>query len=75
MQGRRVKLKYAHAGGYNPPIVVIHGNQVTALPDSYKRYVMNYYRKALADVWERRYALSFREGENPLCHREKNEPV
>lgn len=28
VRGRRVKLKYAHAGGYNPPIVVIHGNRV-----------------------------------------------
>jgi GTP-binding protein len=42
-----VKLKYAHAGGYNPPIVVIHGNQVKDLPDSYKRYLMNYFRKSL----------------------------
>ena len=33
VRGRRVKLKYAHAGGYNPPIVVIHGNQVNELPD------------------------------------------
>ncbi|MGS0730769.1 GTP-binding protein, partial [Shewanella sp. 0m-11] len=37
VNGRRVKLKYAHAGGYNPPIVVVHGNQVKKLPDSYKR--------------------------------------
>ncbi|MEX0631407.1 50S ribosome-binding GTPase [Serratia ureilytica] len=34
VRGRRVKLKYAHAGGYNPPIVVIHGNQVSDLADS-----------------------------------------
>ena len=27
--GRRIKLKYAHAGGYNPPLIVIHGNQVS----------------------------------------------
>ena len=47
VRGRRVKLKYAHAGGYNPPIVVIHGNQVKDLPDSYKRYLMNYFRKSL----------------------------
>src|SRR5699024_11183999 len=47
IQGRRVKLKYAHAGGYNPPIIVIHGNQVNDLPDSYKRYLMNYFRRSL----------------------------
>lgn len=47
VRGRRVKLKYAHAGGYNPPRIIIHGNQVNDLPDSYKRYLINYYRKSL----------------------------
>ncbi|MDF4886483.1 ribosome biogenesis GTPase Der, partial [Vibrio parahaemolyticus] len=47
VRGRRIKLKYAHAGGYNPPIVVIHGNMARELPDSYKRYLMNYFRKPL----------------------------
>ena len=45
--GRRIKLKYAHPGGYNPPIIVVHGNQMDKLPDSYKRYLSNYYRKSL----------------------------
>ena len=47
VRGRRVKMKYAHAGGYNPPVIVIHGNQVDDLPSSYKRFLMNYFRKAL----------------------------
>jgi GTPase len=38
---RRIKLRYAHAGGHNPPIIVIHGNQLESLPDSYKRYLTN----------------------------------
>ncbi|MDP4527925.1 ribosome biogenesis GTPase Der [Alkalimonas delamerensis] len=70
VQGRRVKLKYAHAGGYNPPIVVIHGNQVTALPDSYKRYLMNYYRKAL-QIMGTPIRIEFREGENPYATEKK----
>ncbi|MGQ3887761.1 ribosome biogenesis GTPase Der [Legionella sp. CNM-1927-20] len=41
VQGRRIKLRYAHAGGHNPPIIVIHGNQLDSLPDSYKRYLIN----------------------------------
>lgn len=41
VKGRRVKMRYAHAGGRNPPIIVIHGNQLEALPDSYKRYLSN----------------------------------
>ena len=40
VNGRRIKLRYAHAGGHNPPIIVLHGNQVDALPDSYKRYLV-----------------------------------
>lgn len=39
VNGRRIKLRYAHAGGHNPPIIVIHGNQLESLPDSYKRYL------------------------------------
>lgn len=41
VHGRRIKLRYAHAGGRNPPVVVIHGNQLDCLPDSYKRYLTN----------------------------------
>lgn len=69
--GRRVKLKYAHAGGYNPPIIVIHGNQVKDLPDSYKRYLMNYYRKAL-QMMGTPIRVEFREGENPFTPTKKN---
>lgn len=47
VQGRRIKLKYAHQGGRNPPTVIIHGSQTDALPDSYKRYLMNFYRDKL----------------------------
>ena len=66
--GRRVKLKYAHAGGYNPPRIVIHGNQVTDLPGSYKRYLMNYFRKALG-IMGTPIKIEFREGDNPYAGR------
>lgn len=42
--GRRIKLRYAHLGGHNPPVIVVHGNQTGALPNSYKRYLENVYR-------------------------------
>lgn len=42
--GRRIKLRYAHLGGHNPPVIVIHGNQTQALPKSYQRYLENIYR-------------------------------
>lgn len=66
VRGRRVKLKYAHAGGYNPPIVVIHGNQVKDLPDSYKRYLMNYFRRSL-NVMGTPISIQFKEGDNPYA--------
>lgn len=65
VRGRRVKMKYAHAGGYNPPVIVIHGNQVNDLPGSYKRYLMNYYRKSLK-VMGTPIKIEFREGANPF---------
>jgi GTP-binding protein len=65
VRGRRVKMKYAHAGGYNPPVIVIHGNQVEDLPTSYKRYLMNYFRKSL-NVMGTPIKIEFREGKNPF---------
>ena len=44
VSGRRIKLRYAHLGGHNPPVIVIHGNQTQALPKSYQRYLENVYR-------------------------------
>jgi GTP-binding protein len=44
--GRRIRVKYAHQGGKNPPRVIVHGNQVQALPTSYRRYLANAVRRA-----------------------------
>lgn len=46
-QGRRIKLRYAHAGGKLPPLIVIHGTRVSLLPLSYRRYLTNHFRKSL----------------------------
>ncbi|WP_394172822.1 ribosome biogenesis GTPase Der [Thalassotalea litorea] len=70
VNGRRIKLKYAHAGGYNPPIIVIHGNQVNSLPQSYKRYLMNYFRKALK-IMGTPIKVEFRGTANPFSHKRK----
>ncbi|MDP8182004.1 ribosome biogenesis GTPase Der [Pasteurella atlantica] len=66
VNGRRVKLKYAHPGGYNPPIIVVHGNQVEKLADSYKRYLSNYFRKSLKVIGTP-IRIQFQEGENPFA--------
>ena len=68
VSGRRIKLKYAHPGGYNPPIIVIHGNQMDKLPDSYKRYLSNYYRRSLKIVGSP-IRILFQEGSNPFAGR------
>ncbi len=64
VRGRRIKLRYAHQGGQNPPVVVIHGNQTERLPATYKRYLNNYFRKALKLVGTP-IKLQFKTGENP----------
>ncbi len=65
--GRRIKLKYAHAGGYNPPRIIIHGNKVSKMPDSYKRYLINCYRKSLG-IMGSPIILEFKEGDNPYAN-------
>ncbi len=64
----RPKLRYAHQGGMNPPTIVIHGNQLDRLPDSYKRYL----ERTFAEAFELRgtpVRLQFRTGENPYAKR------
>ncbi|WP_031432984.1 ribosome biogenesis GTPase Der [Methylomarinum vadi] len=65
VRGRRIKLKYAHQGGRNPPVVVIHGVQTDALPGSYKRYLMNYFREQLG-LKGTPVRLVFKSPENPF---------
>jgi GTP-binding protein len=48
INNRRIKLRYAHPGGSNPPLIVIHGKQTDKLPDSYVRYLEKSFRKFLA---------------------------
>lgn len=65
---RRIKLRYAHQGGRNPPIVVIHGTQTDSVPDAYRRYLSNTYRKVLR-LTGTPVRIEFRSGENPYAGR------
>ncbi|WP_225639484.1 ribosome biogenesis GTPase Der [Candidatus Profftia sp. (ex Adelges kitamiensis)] len=69
IRGRRVKLKYAHSGGYNPPIIVIHGNQVEDLTSSYKRYLINYFRRSM-NVMGTPIRIQFKESDNPYLDKQ-----
>ena len=50
VNGRRIKLRYAHQGGMNPPRIIVHGNQISKVPSVYKRYLTNFFRKELNSV-------------------------
>ena len=63
--GRRIRLKFAHQGGKNPPVVVVHGNQTRALPDAYRRYLGNSVRRAF-DLIGTPVRIECREGDNPF---------
>lgn len=65
VSGRRIKLRYAHAGGSNPPIIVIHGNQTEKLPDHYKRYLEKTFRREL-NLWGTPIQFAFKTTENPF---------
>jgi len=64
VHGHSIKLRYAHQGGHNPPLIIIHGNRVEHVPDAYRRYLVNTYRKRL-DLWGTPIRVEFRSGENP----------
>ncbi|MEP1214100.1 MAG: ribosome biogenesis GTPase Der [Marinobacter sp.] len=68
VQGRRIKLRYAHQGGSNPPVIVVHGNQTDALPGAYKRYLENTFRKVLK-VNGSPIRFEFRSSENPFANK------
>ena len=64
----RPKLRYAHQGGTNPPTIVIHGNQLDQLPDSYRRYLQRCFAEAF-DLRGTPVRLQLRTSENPYAKR------
>ena len=68
VRGRRIKLRYAHQGGRNPPVIVIHGNQTERVPQAYRRYLVNFFRERLGLVGTP-LRIEFKSGENPYAGR------
>lgn len=66
----RPKLRYAHQGGQNPPIVVIHGNALDSIDANYKRYLEKHFRETFSLVGTP-LRIEFRSGKNPFSHTEK----
>ncbi len=68
IRGRRIKLRYAHAGGRNPPLIIVHGNQTDDVPDNYTRYLEKTFRRAL-DLHGTPVRIEYRGSENPFAGR------
>jgi GTP-binding protein len=65
VHGRRIRLRYAHQGGRNPPVIVIHGNQTERVPEAYRRYLINRFRKAFK-LMGTPVRLTFKTSDNPF---------
>jgi GTP-binding protein len=65
----RPKMRYAHQGGMNPPVIVIHGNSLEHVPDSYKRYLEGWFRKEF-DLVGTPLRIEMKTSENPYVERD-----
>jgi len=63
VRGRKIKLLYAHVGGYNPPLIIIHGRQTQAIPKAYRKYLEKSFRDAL-NLTGTPIRIEFRNDEN-----------
>jgi len=64
----RPKLRYAHQGGSNPPIVVVHGTALNAVSESYRRYLEADFRRVFR-LEGTPLRIEFRSGRNPYVDR------
>ena len=71
VSGRRIKLRYAHQGGQNPPLIIIHGNLTELVPATYKRYLVNTFMETL-DIRGTPLRLEFKTGDNPYAGRKNS---
>jgi GTPase len=76
VRGRRIKLRYAHQGGRNPPRIIVHGNQTVHVPEAYTRYLANVFRREF-DLFASPVAVEYRTDSNPYARlkaRPKRDP-
>jgi GTP-binding protein len=68
VRGRRIRLRYAHQGGRNPPVIVIHGAQAERTPEDYRRFLVNCYREAFK-LKGTPVRVDFKSEDNPFAGR------
>jgi GTP-binding protein len=64
--GGRPKLRYAHQGGHNPPLIIVHGTALAHVPESYRRYLEHFF----SDTFKLRgtpLRVQFKTGANPYA--------
>jgi GTP-binding protein len=62
----RPKLRYAHQGGSNPPLIIIHGSGLDQVPQTYQRYLENMFRETF-QLEGTPLRVEFRTGRNPYA--------
>ena len=65
----RPKLRYAHQGGMNPPIIIIHGNSLEHVTEAYKRYLEGRFRKEF-DLVGTPMRIQLKSSHNPFTDKE-----
>ena len=65
----RPKLRYAHQGGMNPPVIVVHGNSLEGVTDAYKRYLEGRFRKAF-DLVGTPLRVEMKSARNPYADKD-----
>jgi GTP-binding protein len=68
VKGHRIKLRYAHQGGKNPPVIVVHGNKTSDVPASYRKYLINGFQKHLK-LFGTPLRVEFKASKNPFAGR------
>jgi GTP-binding protein len=68
VHGRRIKLRYAHPGGHNPPLIIIHGNQINSLPESYRKFLAGFFQKKLG-LFGTPVMVEFKSSDNPFVRK------
>lgn len=64
----RPKMRYAHQGGMNPPVVVIHGTNLSRIPESYRRYLEHSFLK-MFKLQGTPLRIEFKQGHNPYAEK------
>ncbi|SNX58563.1 GTP-binding protein [Nitrosomonas ureae] len=70
----RPKMRYAHQGGSNPPLIIVHGSMLNHVPETYRRYLENTFRETFK-LWSTPLRVDFKIGHNPYADKKPAPPT